>query len=515
MATNTGSEKTTVESTFAEDSTLRSRIEANPQPAIRWLAVALALLVVELGAFLGGVLTVLDALVIGVTAFFDVLFGYVSEGLAASVVSFQTSLSNTITGFRDAAEGLPTLLSRDTIPNQGHLAGPDGPWVDTFLGLEPAYAWAIRVVLIVAYSLFVFYWVFRGWLIFRKYYRQANWAPSDDIVNRLRDHRWGQFGLIVLALFVTMALFGPALGPTTVDQNIQSPYSYEIQYFSEESGQVETITPGDANFDSKSKGAGDQNVGPMTYDNFNRYHPFGTLPNGRDLFTFMMGGARITLIVSGLAIGLAALIAGGLSMISAFYSGTIDLGILTTADGVVSIPQLLLLIMVSAVFASHWLADVLDGGFLLALVFAFTTWPFLWRALRGPALQVAQEEWIDAAKSFGQRPRVIMRKHMLPYVVGYLLVYASMSTGGIIISLAALSFLGNGLGITPPTPAWGRAVSLGQDYVSGPSWHISLIPGLMIVVLVTGLNAVGDGIRDAIDPESEGASKEETAGGGA
>lgn len=514
MCANSPANTTTDEPFRRNDSSLRSRIKANPAPAARWAGVAQALFIVEAGAFAGGFLSVLDAFVIGVTAFFDVLFGLFAPGLSQSVVELQTTLSNTITSYRDMAEGLPTLLSRNTIPNQGHMTGPNGPWVDTFLGLEPAFAWAIRVILIAAYTLFVFYWVFYGWLVFRKHYRQADWTPSDDVVNRLRDHRWGQFGIIVLVLFLTMALFGPALGPTTVEQNIKSPYSHEIQYFSQETGQVESLTAGDANFDSKSKGAGSQNIGPMTYDEFNRFHPFGTLPNGRDLFTFMMGGARITLIVSGLAIGLATLIAGGLSMVSAFYSGTMDLGVLTAADGVVSIPQLLLLIMVSAVFAGHWIANVLDGGFLLALIFAFTTWPFLWRAVRGPALQVAQEEWIDAARSFGQRPRVIMRKHMLPYIVGYLLVYASMSTGGIIISLAALSFLGNGLGITPPTPAWGRAVSLGQSYVSGPSWHISLIPGLMIVILVTGLNAFGDGIRDAIDPESEGTPEEEVAAGG-
>jgi peptide/nickel transport system permease protein len=106
---------------------------------------------------------------------------------------------------------------------------------------------------------------------------------------------------------------------------------------------------------------------------------------------------------------------------------------------------------------------------------------------------------------------------MFPYVLGYLLIYASMSVGGIVIGMASLSFLGNGLGISPPTPAWGRAISLGQPYVSTQSWHISLIPGLMIVILVTGANALGDGIRDAIDPESEGGSEEEAAaaGGGA
>jgi peptide/nickel transport system permease protein len=317
-----------------------------------------------------------------------------------------------------------------------------------------------------------------------------------------------------------MEVFGPALGPTTVEQNIQSPYSAQMQYFDAEDGAVKTIAPGDANFESKSKGSVDQNVGVMQYDAYNRFHPFGTLPNGRDLFTFMMGGARITLIVAGLAIGLGTLIAASLALISAYYRGRIDLGILTTADGVISIPKLLLLIMISAVFADHWIAQALDGGLLLALIFAFTGWPFLWRAIRGPAFQVAQEAWVDAAKSFGQPPRTIMRRHMLPYLTGYLLVYASLSTGGIIIGLAALSFLGNGLGITPPTPAWGRAVSLGQSYVASRSWHISLIPGLMIVILVTGLNAFGDGLRDAIDPESEGNQNQEqnatagTGGGG-
>ena len=515
MSTNTASETDTGPKFEYDDRPLWSRIVDEPGPAMRWLSVAAVMVAVEFGAFVGAILTVLDAAVIGVTAFFDVLFGLVGlGGISAGVVDLQSSLSGAITGVRDAAEGLPTLLSRETIPNQGHMTGPDGPWVETFLGLEPALAWAFRVVLIVAYGLFAFYWVFRGWLVFREHYRQADWTPSDDIVDRLREHRWGQFGILVLALFLIMALFGPALGPTTVAGNIQSPYSNEIQHFDEEAGEVVTISAGAANFDSKSKGAGDQNVGPMTYDNFERFHPFGTLSNGRDLFTFMMGGARITLIVAGLAIGLSALIAGGLAMVSAYYTGVIDLGILTTADGIVSVPRLLLLIMISAVFANHWIASVLDGGFLLAMIFGLTGWPFLWRAVRGPALQVAQEEWIDAAESFGQGSRTIMRKHMFPYITGYLLVYASMSTGGIIVGLAALSFLGNGLGITPPTPAWGRAVSLGQSYVAGPSWHISFIPGVIIVVLVTGLNAFGDGIRDAIDPETESDEGEQAAAGG-
>jgi len=226
----------------------------------------------------------------------------------------------------------------------------------TFLGLQPAVAWAIRFSLIIAYALFTAYWVFRGWLVYREHYREADWTPTDDIVDNLRGHRWGQFGLIVLIVFLTMATFGSALAPSTVDQNIQSPYAEEnqIQYLSEE-GTVETVFAGDANFNSKSKGAVETNVGVMSYDDYSRFHPFGTLPNGRDLFTFMMGGARITMIVSGMAITGAAGVAMTLSMLSAYYRGSLDLGVLTVSDGVVSIPQLLLLIMVSAVFADTWL----------------------------------------------------------------------------------------------------------------------------------------------------------------
>lgn len=496
-----------------DDKTLAERLAENPRPFLRWLAVAGLLIAPELGAFLGGILTLLDAFVLGITALVDVLVNLVSSGAAAAVVDFQVMMRDFIGGLRSTVESWPTLLSRETIPNAGYQ-GPNGDWNGTFLGLEPALAWGLRVTLIVAYSVFSMYWMFRGWLVFRRHYREADWSPTDDAVDRLRSHRWGQFGIFVLVLFTTMGLFGPALGPTTVDGNIIDPYSNEINYYDEEAGEVVETTAGAANFETKSKGIAEQNIGPMTYDKYDRFHPFGTNVNGRDLFTYMMGGARITLIVAGLAISIAALIAAVLSMVAAFYSGTVDLSILTLADGVISVPQLLLIIMVSIVFANHWLGKVLDGGLLLALIFGFTTWPFLWRAVRGPALQVAEEEWIMAAKSFGQQPRTIMRKHMLPYILGYLLVYASMSIGGIIITTAALSFLGNGLGITQPTPAWGRAVSQGQNYVSSASWHISFIPGMMIVILVTGLNAFGDGIRDAIDPEAFDDEAEEAAAGG-
>jgi peptide/nickel transport system permease protein len=148
-----------------------------------------------------------------------------------------------------------------------------------------------------------------------------------------------------------------------------------------------------------------------------------------------------------------------------------------------------------------------SGGVLLSLIFAFTGWPSLWRAVRGPALQVSERTWVDAADSYGLAPQTTMRRHIFPYIVGYLLVYASMNLGGIIIGTAGLSFLG--LGISPPTPEWGRLVNVGQPLLTTQSWHIATIPGVMIVIVVTGFNALGDGVRDAIDAETALENEEE------
>jgi len=495
-----------------DETTLRSRLAANPTPALQWFGVALFLLAIQFGSFLSGAMIFVESIVLALTAMVELLVSTVWVGGADAIVSVQQTLIGYTTAVFEFAQTIPTLLSRDVIPNQGWQASANGPWQGTFMGLSPGMAWGLRLVLILGYAFFVSFWLYRGWLVFREHYRAADWTPRDDVIDRLRGHRWAEFGIVVVILYITMALFAPALGPTTLDQNIQSPYSYDVKYFDEETGEVASVPAGDANFYSKSKGAGEENVAPLTYDNYGRFHPFGTITNGRDLFTILMYGARISLTVATIAIGLTAIIATLLALISAYYGGTLDLVILTVADGFVSVPILLLLIMVGALFSEHWLANFMDGGFLIAVVYGVVAWPFLWRAIRGPAFQVAEQEWVDAAKSFGQRPLTIMRKHMFPYVAGYMMIYASLSFGAIIITLAALSFLN--VGIQPPTPSWGRMVDLGRDYIAGPSWHISTIPGVLIVIVVTGLNALGDGLRDAIDPESEGGDSSEAAAGG-
>lgn len=477
-----------------DDDSLTTRVRENYRPAVSWFAVLVALVAVEFGALMSFVMAIpWDTLVGGVAAFFR---GRGVGVVANALIAFATPIAD----FGDTLASIPTLLSRDVIPNQGYNS-PQSGWNGTFLGLSPAYAWGIRVLAIYAYGLAFLWWLYRGYLVYREHYRYADWTPSDDVTRRMRRHRWGTFGLVIVVFFLIMAVFAPALGTASVEQNIQEPYSYKITYY--EDGEKKQITAGAANLQSASRGDR-KNTGIGAYDDFDRFHPFGTMPAGKDLFTFMVHGARVSMFIGLFATVLSSFIALVVALMAAYYRGMTDLLAVFVSDSIAAMPGLLALIMLSVVLRNSWISEIYSGGLLLALIFGGLGWTGLWRSIRGPALQTAQNEWVDAAESFGEKPRVIVRKHITPYVIGYLLVYASMTLGGVIIGTAGLSFLG--IGINPPTPEWGRAVALGQGYITSQSWHISILPGLAIVVVVIGFNALGDGVRDVIDPESQDAS---------
>ncbi|WP_121742233.1 ABC transporter permease [Natronorubrum halophilum] len=418
-------------------------------------------------------------------------------------------VNGAIDGVFNTLSSIPTLTSHEVIENQGHRT-PDGGWEGTFLGLSPAVAWGIRVLLVYGYALAVIVWAWKGYNVFREHYRQADWTPRDDTINRFRGHYWGLFGLIVVLMFLVTALWAPAVSPVPAEQNIHSPYEYEVEYLDD--GEVASVTPGVANLNSKSNGQ--NTIGPMSYDNYDRWAPLGTTSSGQDLLTHIAYGAQTSLVIGLLAIGLGGLIAVTMSLVTAYYKGLVDVLTVITSDTIIAIPAFLLVMMLSVIFkqGNHPLAEPLNGGILLGLIFAFVYWPGMWRTIRGPSLQVAEEEWVDAARSYGQTPMNTMRKHMAPYLAGYIMIYGSLLLGGIIIATAALSFLG--LGIDPPTPEWGRLVSDGRSFVATSSWHVATIPGLMIVFVVTAFNALGDGIRDAIDPEADTGGTGDTNGTG-
>lgn len=560
-----------------EQETLSERVQKHPLPAIIWVIGIALLLLVELARIAGGILNIGEAIV-GATEFLiesviesmagggleyaavivGLGFAVYLVGLAiatwtpiSSVPYFDPNVSLKVQRLLDGVaialvlsivgwlaiqigivdiiraigslsravliwiSEFPTLTSRYTIPNQGYQT-PDGTWHGTFMGLSPAVAWGLRILVIHLYVMAWIGWSWMGYTWYRQYYRQADWTPRDDVVRRLRYHRWGQFGLIVVLLFLTMALFAPSMGTTTADQNLYSPFSHSIEYYDEDVDDVREILVGNANLQTRSSGFADENVGPMTYDEFDRFHPFGTLTDGKDLFTFLVHGARVSLIIGLMSVGVSAILATVFALVSAYYRGLADLVLVVTGDTIMGIPRLLLLILLTVILADTWIASLFDGGILLALILAATGWPFLWRAFRGPTLQIAEEDWVDAARSYGQSPSGIMRLHMLPYLIGYLIIYSSLVLGGVILAVAGLSFLG--LGITAPTPEWGRAVDLGRQYVATPSWHISFIPGIMVTLVVMGFNAIGDAFRDAVDPKSDtgavDASETEARGGG-
>lgn len=475
-----------------EELPLHERVRENPRPAAIWMAGVLLLLSLEIGAVFDAIMSLIPW-----NSIVDVL--PVAPGAAA------------LAAVGDRLADLPTLTSRETIPNQGYYH-PDEGWVGTFMGLSPAQAWGLRVTVIYAYAFAWLGWLWYAYELFRDHYRYADWTPRDDMVDRMRGHRWGQFGLIVVVAFITMAIFAPAMSPTVAEANLFNPYTHDFDHYDQELEEVVTITEGAANAQAYSRGSDANNVGLMEYDQFDRFAPFGTMPDGKDLFTFMAYGSRVSLFIGLMSIGLAGLIATVFALMTAYYKGLVDLGVVIAGDSIQAMPRLLLLILLSVVLSGTWIAGIYNGGLVLALIFAGTGWPGLWRSIRGPALQVSEQEWIDAAKSFGQKPSRTMRIHMFPYILGYLLIYSSMSLGGIIIGVAGLSFLG--IGVNPPTPEWGRAVSAGQPYVATASWHISLLPGIMIVFVVTAFNALGDGIRDAVDPQSDtGDGSSEAAAG--
>ena len=251
---------------------LRQRIRSNPRPALVW-ATGLALL---LAAEFGAVATVLvDLAILAASIVVNVAHVVTSPILP----EFGTAVDGLLTSARTAAQALPTLLSREFIPNQGHRTSANGPWVGTFLGLPPAIAWGLRVVAIYAYIFALLYWIWYGYRLFVDRYRHADWTPRDDVVRRLSNHRWGQFGFVVVVLFIGLALFAPTISPTTYEEDVLSPYGNQVEYFDEEAGELREVTVGQANLQSASRGGSNPkfNTGPMEYDDFGRFHPFGTL----------------------------------------------------------------------------------------------------------------------------------------------------------------------------------------------------------------------------------------------
>jgi peptide/nickel transport system permease protein len=221
-------------------------------------------------------------------------------------------------------------------------------------------------------------------------------------------------------------------------------------------------------------------------------HWLGADQFGRDVFSQLMVGARTTLFVGVVAVGLAALLGTPLGIFAGMAPRLLGEGIMRANDLLLAFPALLLAIMFGAVFGASTLTAMVAIG--IATIPAFA------RIARGGTLQVMSTEYVMAARAAGRSPFAIALRHVLPNIMGLLIVQASVAFAIAVLAEAALSFLG--FGTRPPTPSWGRMLQEAQQLLSGAP-RLALFPGLAIALAVLGFNLLGDGLRDRFDPRLE------------
>jgi len=348
-----------------------------------------------------------------------------------------------------------TFLTFWSLSQAGHLAGQlTSPGTPQF-AIHP---WVALLSMLVG----------AGMLWFRAF-RHAKPAPVDverEKSSQLRiiqrqffKNRTGVFGMYLVLILVYLAFITPALAP----------------------------------FDPDQIDVGPKLAGPSLA------HLMGTDEYSRDMFSRVMYGARISLVIGFIAVSISATIGSSLGAIAGFFGGAIDKGIMWFTDLLLSLPRLIMLLAVIGFYRAAGAQSI----FLIVVVLGLTGWMGVARIVRSQVLSLKEQDFIQAARALGYSDARIIFRHLIPNALTPVIVYASLAIGSTILTEASLSFLG--LGVPPPTATWGSVVNDGRDYLR-TAWWITLFPGLMIVLAVMSFNLLGDGLRDALDPKMRGRS---------
>jgi len=257
------------------------------------------------------------------------------------------------------------------------------------------------------------------------------------------------FGAIIVGIMVMLAIFAPVV--TTHDPN-------EINL-------------------------GDALIGPS------KTHLLGTDSLGRDIFSRMVYGARISLSVGFVAVGIAVLIGVTLGSIAGYYGGQTDSVISRFIDIMLCFPTFFLILSVIAVLGPNI--------FNIMVVIGVTNWMGVARLIRAEILSLKEREFIEAARAIGASDLRIIVRHLIPNGIGPVLVSATLGIAGAILLESGLSFLG--LGVQPPTPSWGNILTEAKSTL-GIAWWITVFPGLAILITVLGYNLLGEGLREIFNP---------------
>jgi len=275
-----------------------------------------------------------------------------------------------------------------------------------------------------------------------------------DAWRRLRRNRMAVFGGVVVILFVLTALFAPWI----------APYSYEY-----------------INFDNP------QINKPPSWE-----HPFGTDGLGRDLFSRVIYGSRVSIAV-GFVTGLVALVIGvSYGAIAGFVGGKLDEWMMRFADVLYSLPYMFFVILLMVIFGRNFI--------MLFVGIASVSWMTIARITRGQIMSLKNNEFVEAAKSIGASRRRIIFRHLIPNAMGPIIVYLTLTIPSIMLEEAFLSFLG--LGVQAPMTSWGLLASEGKDVITTYPWRI-IFPGLALTLMLFSLNFLGEGLRDALDPSQK------------
>lgn len=271
-----------------------------------------------------------------------------------------------------------------------------------------------------------------------------------EVWKRLKRSKGAMIGLVLLIVLVFVAVFADFITPYTYDQQ-----NLELAF----------ATPSGS-------------------------HIFGTDEFGRDIFTRVIYGARVSLQVGFISVAVALACGGTLGAVAGFYGGKVDNGIMRFMDILLSIPSTLLAIAIVAALGT--------GLVNLMIAVGISNIPTYARIVRASVMTISGQEFVEAARASGSGDLRIIFKHLIPNCMAPIIIQSTLGVAGAILTAAGLSFIG--LGIQPPAPEWGAMVSSGRAYIRDFP-HMTLYPGIAIMLTILSLNLLGDGLRDALDPK--------------
>lgn len=227
----------------------------------------------------------------------------------------------------------------------------------------------------------------------------------------------------------------------------------------------------------------------------------GTDDQGRDILSTIMYGSRVSLIVGFSAVIFSVVVGVSLGLLAGYVGGWLETAVMRLADVQLAIPAILVVLMIDGIARIMLPVDMRDvmAIYVLILAIGISEWPRYARVTRGSALVERNMEYVSAARVIGVHPVVIMFRHVLPNVLGPVLVLATLGLALAIITEATLSFLG--VGVPPTTPSLGTLIRVGNNYLFSGEWWITLFPALFLVILVIAVNLLGDWLRDALNPK--------------